>query len=402
MTLKSLRGIAAAFVIAGLAGTVGAASIGTAHAAGVRPAVGKPLQDAIDLAKSGKSREAMAKLHEAEGVKDLTADEKKVISQTEEYIAVKTGNFSGGVNSATAAKAKFAADYNARKYHDVIGADQDFLRKYGALDFQSQLIVAQAYYQSGDYKGAMAYLGHLGDSDDVLTLKMAAAAKLGDDAAQSQAAEKLVLSGKAQFWTYLFAAADRSSGLSDEQTLELFRLRLLTGNMRGADDYSAATELAIQLGYPQEGLAIGQKGFDAQVLTGARAQRLLALAKQRAVAQQAQMAAMAKDAAAAKSGDASVHLAEVYWGLGQYQQALDAAQAGIAKGVKKDPDGAQIVQAMAMIGLDKTRDAARDLAKLAKTASPTDKAVANLWSVYARAPKPQPAKTAETKSRRRK
>lgn len=382
MIAKSLRGLAAALVIAG-AGLAGTA--GMAQAAGVRPTVGKPLQEAIDLAKHGKSREAMAKVHQAESVKHLTSEEKKVISQTEEYIAVKTGNFSGGVNSATTAKAKFAADYNARRYHDVITTDQNLLRKYGALDFQSQLIVAQAYYQSGDYKGAMAYIGHLGNSDQVQILKLAVAAKLDDSAAQSAAAERLVLNGQSKYWTFLFAAAGRAGGLNDEQTMDLFRLRLLTGNMSNASDYTTATELAIQLGYPQEGVAIAQKGFDAKVLSGARPQRLLKLAKQRAAQQQAEMGKMMKQAAAARAGGDDVHLAEVYWGIGKYQEALAAAQSGLKKGAKNEAH-ARIVLAMAQIGLGKTRDAARTLARLPKSATKTEKTIANLWSVYARAP----------------
>ena len=162
---------------------------------------------------------------------------------------------------------------------------------------------------------------------------------------------------------------------------DLSSLRLLTGNMRNAEDYSTATQLAIQLGYPQEGGATQQEGFDAKVLSDARQQRLLALAKSHAGEQQAQMAAMAKQAQAAATGDASIHLAEVYWGLGQYQQALEAAQAGIAKGVKKNPGRAQIVQDMALIGLDKTRDAARSRAKLVKPPPAPKKAAPNRWGV---------------------
>ena len=43
-----------------------------AQAATVRPAVGKPLQQAISLANSGKGAAAMAKVHEAESVGKLT------------------------------------------------------------------------------------------------------------------------------------------------------------------------------------------------------------------------------------------------------------------------------------------------------------------------------------------
>src|ERR1043165_6644680 len=83
--------------------------ISSAQAATVRPAVGNPLQAAIALANAGK----------------LTASEQAAISQTKNFIAAKTG--AGG--SALGCKAKFANDYNAGRYRDVVGADAACLRK---------------------------------------------------------------------------------------------------------------------------------------------------------------------------------------------------------------------------------------------------------------------------------
>ena len=58
--------------------------------------------------------------------------------------------------SASAAKAKFANDYNAGKFRDVI-ADADMLRKAGALDAQAQLLIGQAYFKAGDYGGCVKH-----------------------------------------------------------------------------------------------------------------------------------------------------------------------------------------------------------------------------------------------------
>jgi hypothetical protein len=54
-------------------------------------------------------------------------------------------------------KAKFATDYNAGKFRDVI-ADSAALEKLHALDAQSALVTAQAYYKAGDYPGCVKYL----------------------------------------------------------------------------------------------------------------------------------------------------------------------------------------------------------------------------------------------------
>lgn len=382
MIAKTLRGVAAALLIGTAA--VAAVSLSTAtvaEAAGVRPQVGKPLQEAIALAKDGKSGAALAKVKEAESVGGLTAAERQVISQTKEYVAAKTGNFSGGVSNATGAQAKFAADYNARRYHDVITTDADLLRKYNVLDFKSQLIVAQAYYLSGDYRGAIRHLNSMGDSDSVLSLKMAAAAKIGDTEAQRQAAESLVLRGQSKFWPYLLSAADNTRGLNDAETFGVYRIRFLTGQMRNAGDYSNATQIAILLDLPQEGLAIEQKGFDAKILSGQREQRLLSQAKTLAAAQAAQLPKIAAQANAAATGDPLIKVAEIYWGMGRYQDAADAAEAALKKGVK-DENHAQTVLGMAYTSLKKSPQAARTFAKVKD--DPKAQVVARLWSVYAR------------------
>ena len=62
----------------------------------------------------------------------------------------------GGISSASDAKAKFANDYNAGKFKDVI-ADGELLRKFNVLDAQSQLIIGQAYYKARDYPGCVEY-----------------------------------------------------------------------------------------------------------------------------------------------------------------------------------------------------------------------------------------------------
>jgi hypothetical protein len=62
----------------------------------------------------------------------------------------------GGISSASDAKAKFANDYNAGRFKDVI-ADGELLRKFNVLDAQSQLVIGQAYYKAGDYAGCVKY-----------------------------------------------------------------------------------------------------------------------------------------------------------------------------------------------------------------------------------------------------
>jgi len=388
---KTLRALSAAFLVGTASIAIaGVATTQMAEAGTVRPAVGKPLQDALSLANSGKINAALAKVKEAESVSDLTSAERDTINQMKNYILAKSGDpsvyenmIASGQGSAAVAKELLSAHYNARQYGKVI-QDEEVLRRFGALDAQSQMVIAQAYYLSGNYSGAVKYLHAImggGGTQQQLELLMNCASKVGDEDSVRTAAERLILQGKPQYWVYYLGSADRTKGLSDHQTLDIYRLRILTNSMRNADDYSLATQLAIQMGFPVEAQAIQQKGFDAKVLAGERQQRLLNMAKTQAAQTQADLAKTAAAAAKAPTGEPLVKLGEAYWGMGRYQDALAAVQSGISKGVT-DKNNAQMALGLAYAGL-------KDYAKAAKAfeaADGDDKAqvISRLWTVYAR------------------
>jgi hypothetical protein len=342
--------------------------------AAARPAVGKLLQEAINDAKSGSTGAANAKVQQAEAVGGLTPGDHEAIEQVKSFIAAKSG---GG---ATGSKAKFAVDYNAGRYAAVVGEDADELRKAGQYDGQSELIVAQAYYLMGNYPQAIRMLKGM-SGDTAQSLLMAAAAKSGDSEAEMQAAEHLVTVGQAKYWTYLLTGAESMHGLTDHQNLDILRLRLLTGNMRGVEDYQTATELALEAGDAAGAQNFAQKGIAAKVLTDQRSQRLAGLAT----------AAAAKDAAtlpaqiaAAKTGDQMLKIAEKQYGMGKYPDAIATIQSATAKGVS-DKNAANILLGQAQIGAG-NKDAAIHAFNQV-SGDPKAAMIAHIWSVYARTTK---------------
>lgn len=349
-----------------------------AQAAGVRPQVGKPLKEAVSLANAGKGSAAMEKVHEAESVSGLTATERSTIAQTKQFIAAKTGSGGGSLGC----KAKFATDYRAGRYRDVVGADADCLRKSGGYDHDSQVIVAQAYYQMGDYATAVKILRGLGQGDQVLSLLMSAAAKAGDTQTEGQVAERLILQGQSKYWPYILAAADATPKMTDHLNLDVLRVRYLTGNMRNAEDYELLTELALEFHFPAEALAVAQKGFADKKLQGDRDTRLLTKAQQEAAKDAAGLANAQKKASASKSGDDLVSYGENLWGRGQYDDALSAIQAGIGKGGLSKADEAQISLGIAQLSAGHKDDAVKTFGAVKST--PAAQTVAHLWSVYAR------------------
>src|SRR3569833_1018653 len=164
--MRKLRAAATAILL-GTATLAAGAALQPAAAA-VRSAVGRPLTEALSLAASGKYREAMERVNAA-GAAAKTAEEHQKVDQAKQYIAVKSGDAS--IGGALGAKAKFANDAAAGRFKDVI-ADGDVLAKNNALDGQSQLVVAQAYYQSHDPKGCIGYIKRHGMGGETALMQL--------------------------------------------------------------------------------------------------------------------------------------------------------------------------------------------------------------------------------------
>jgi hypothetical protein len=383
MTASKLRAVTTAFLL-GTATVSGAALIlSSPAAAAVSAKVGKPLLEAQQLLAKGDYKAAMAKVNEAEAVSGKTAEETKIVNQMKDAIAVKSGDTS----TPNGAKAKFANDYNARKYKDVID-DADALKKHGVLDANSMQIVAQAYFLSGDKQGCLRYIKNnfgANPSDAVLEIQMRCAFDANDTDTQRQALETLVAhTGNTKYWNDLLKMSERGQGMRDHDTLDVYRLKLLTGTINGKDEYTTLAQLALQLQFPAEAQAVIEKAQAANLLKDDRSNKLLALAKTQAAADAANMAKNLATAQAAPKGDALVKVGEDQWGQGKGKDAVATIKAGIAKGVD-DKNNAQIRLGMALISAGQKADAQKALDQV-KAANPNDKSamVAHLWSLYAR------------------
>ena len=378
MIPKKLRAIGLALVL----GTAAAAAVGSLSPAeaAVRAAVGKPLQAAQAAAASGNYTGAMAKIREAESVGGLTAEEQKIIAQMRQYIEAKSGG-SVGVSDSVGAQAKFDADYRAGRYRAAID-DAELLRKYGILNSLNIEVIAQAYYELGEFGECARFARSNGGGEGMLRLQMTCASKSGDDAAMRAALEQLIATtGKPEYWGRLLQTAERAKALTDHQTLDIYRIKLLTNTMSGPDDYFVLATLAIQFGLPSEAQNVIQKGVQAKVLSGDRVNRLSNLAHQTLATDLANLSKTVQAANADKNGDSLVKLGEDYCGMGRYKDAVDAIQGGIKKGTS-DPDNAQIRLGQALYGAGQKDAAIKAFAKATK--SPNGEMTAHLWALYVR------------------
>jgi hypothetical protein len=379
MTVRNLRAALTAILLG--TATVGAAGLALtapAQAITVSAKVGPLLNEAKALATAGNYQGALAKLKEAEAVKS-TPDDTAMINQMKQFIGIKTGD--AALGGAAGAKAKFANDYAAGKWKDVI-ADADLLKKNNALDAQAQLVIGQAYFKANDFAGCVRYLKTIPQSDTALELQARCAYEVGDEATQRQAYESLVArSGKPEYWSGLLKLGERSRGLSDHNTLDINRLRLMmTGGMMAKDDYISLAQFALQFKLAAEAQAVLEKGVAAKVLTDDRSMRLLANAKAQAAANQAESAKNLAAAKASPQGDDLVLVGERMIGEGKAKEAIPVIQEGLKKPLK-DANNGQIRLGQAYLAAGQKAEAKAAFNKV--KAPEKDAMVAHLWSLAA-------------------
>jgi hypothetical protein len=361
---KSFRAAAAAFLLAGATAGVAVLSTTAPVEAAVRASVAKYLNEAIKAASAGNLGAARAAVAQAEGQGGLTAGDHEAIDKVKSYIAQKSGPAGGG---------GCAGLYLKADYRGVIG--------FSGGDSQCSVLKAQSYYLLRDYSGCTRFIRSnfgSGASEQVLTIQQRCAYESGDNEGQRVALELLVQrTNKPEYWSQLLQAAEGTKGLSDHQTLDIYRLKLLTGSLKTADDYMLLSQLALQLGFGAEAQSVVQKGIAAKVLSGDRVNRLLGMATADANAD----AAKAGQIAATGNGEALVKLGEDQWGRGKFPDAVGSVQKGIAKGVT-DKSNAQIRLGQAEFGAGQKDQAIRAFASA--DGDPKAKVIAHLWEIYAR------------------
>ena len=385
-------------------------SIATAHAQSVRPEVGKPLQQASDLLKAGKAREALAKVREADAVSGKTPAEQLMIDRMKAAAAqragdtaaaiqaleamLNSGKLSGPEQAQTAEMLAFA--YSQQK--DWPRTNQWVQRALAAGGNSAQLKQLQAYAQSqsGDYaaiaKEAQAAVaaaeqaGRKPDEGDLLRLADAQQ-RTGQTQARAATLDKLLANyPKKEYWAILLGQLPRKSGFSDRFSLDLFRLRLATGNLIKTDDFMEMAQLSLQAGYPTEGKAVIEKGFASGALgTGAEAERhkrLRELALKQEAETKESIERQAQEAAAAKDGNALVHVGYIYVTMGQYDKGIGLIEQGLTKGGLKRPEDAKLHLGMALLQSGKNKGkAVQTLRSVQGNDGAAD--LGRLWAVYA-------------------
>lgn len=412
-TLKTMVAVAVGALALSLNGAPGA-EFGVSQASAqesVRKEIGTQLTEASKLIKAGKYKEALGKVRDAEAVGGRTQAENNAIEGMRVAAASGAGDADSMVRGFETLKAagKLGQAQQLQMMESIAGT---YLRN---KDNAKALTWAQRYFKEGGNSPAMKQVqqnaqflsgdmaGTIKDtldeiaaderagrapSRDKLNLLLFAAQKKGDASAEGVATEKLLnYYPDPRLWAQILGSLpQKKSFASDRYQLDLYRLRLATGNMREANDYMEMAQLASQAGYPDEGKQVVDKGMAAGVLgqgaEGARHKRLADLMIKKIGEAKAGAAANEKAAEEAKDGNAFVALGLANAFGGDAKKGVSQIEQGIAKGNLKRPEDAKLY-----LGLAHYLGGEAGKAQAAwKTVKGTDGAadLARLWIIQSR------------------
>jgi len=373
----------------------------------VRPEIGKPIQAALDLLKQKKGKDALAKVRETEAVGEKTAYELFLIDQVRGQAAALTGEAGIAARAFEAAAASAAAGEKEKQQFLAAAAGQF----YTAKEYGKVADVAGRYFKAGGNDKAIhnleiqaLYLGNnfaqaakelLLDiqaeeqagktpAEIQLQLLLSSYEKLQDKAGSAQALEKLLTYyPKKDYWQGVIYSVTTRTGFSERLALDVNRLRLVTGTMRGASDYVEAAQMALQSGYPAEARKFIDAGYAAGLLgTGADADRHKRLKERAAKDMATDLKALGQDdaqAAASQSGTALFNAGLNYVLNGRSDKGLGMMESALTKGGFKHPEDAKLQMGYAYYLAGQTQKAIQVLKKV--QGSDGVSALSRLWVI---------------------
>ncbi len=376
MRLPAIHALLTCLGLATACGLPGFAPIASAQAqeagrATVRPEIGKPIQAALDLLKNKKGKEALARINEADAVKDKTAYEAYLVERVRGQAAAAAGDASSAAQAfetvANAAgtpageKLQFfaaaAGQYYAAKNYGKAAELAARYFKDGGTDRAVRTIYVQALYLGNDYARAAKELlidiqaeeqAGKKPGEDQLQFLANAYLKQRDSAGYANALEKLVaFHPKRDYWLTVIHSVASLAGFSERLALDLARLKLATGTLRTATEYLEAAQLSLQTGFPAEAKKIVETGYAAGLLgKGADAERHKRLRDMAARNLAADTKTLGQDdaqIAALKDGTALLNTGYNYVLHGRADKGLEMMEQGLRKGGLKRIEDARLL-----------------------------------------------------------
>jgi hypothetical protein len=370
-------------------------------------AIAKEMTAAQKAMQANQWSEMIKNLEAAEAKSGLTAYDKTKINDFKGYAYIKLNNMKAAESAYEAAIA--AGGYTpeetaktTRMLFQLAAQNQQNAKalEYGKTATESSaatpndfLIMSQLYYLQKDCKNAVLWgdkaLAQFRKANEapkevLFQIKLQCASDAGDSAATIAALYDLVrLTNKTSYWNNLIRM-ERQDERDDANTLMIYRVMYDTNSMNADTDYIEMAQLLQDKGLPGEAQAVLEKAISSGTLKEEhkeRTTRLLNALKTRADADKKGLPALDAEAAKNPAGQLDVKLGEVYFGAGDYKNAVTAINRGIQKGQVKQMDEAYVYLGRSYAALNNHAEAKKAFAGL-KTVPKVSPRVLKLWELY--------------------
>ena len=319
--------------------------------------------------KLGKLKEAQAAFEQSLATGAASAEDKTSITRTLFGIAASTNQF-----QKTIEYGRTMADAGTATPNDLA-------------------IIAQSYYQLKDCKNSGVWVDKAvsasrkageAPKENLYLFKLQCASDAGDTPAMAASLNDLIrLTNKSTYWNTLLRI-ERQDERDDHNLLMIYRIMYDTASMTAGSDYIEMAQLLGDAALPGEAQTVLEKAFAGGLITDAqkeRTTRLLNSFKTRAEADKKGQAQFEVEATKNPAGELDVKLGEVYYGSGDYQNAVNSINRGLQKGQIKHLDEAYVYLGRSQVALKNIAEAKKAFAAL-KTVPNISPRVLKLWSLY--------------------
>jgi tetratricopeptide (TPR) repeat protein len=369
--------------------------------------IAKEMTAAQKALQAGQWAEAIKNLEAAQTKSGLTPFDEKTIYYFTGFANIKLNNLKAAQaafeksiatgaaspedkNSMTHTLFTIAATTN--QYQKTIDYGKE-MTDAGTATPNDVAIMAQSYYQLKDCKNsgiwadkAVAAARKAGEApkENLYLFKLQCASDAQDNAAMVPVLGDLIrLNNKSTYWNTLLRI-ERQDERDDHNTLMIYRIMYDTGAMTVGTDYIEMAQLLGDAGLPGEAQTTLEKAMSAGLINDQqkeRTTRLLNSFKTRAEADKKSQAQFDAEATKNPAGELDVKLGEVYYGSGDYQNAVTAINRGLQKGQIKHLDEAYVYLGRSQVQLKNFADAKKAFAGL-KSVDKESPRVLKLFELY--------------------
>jgi outer membrane protein assembly factor BamD (BamD/ComL family) len=370
--------------------------------------IAKEMTAAQKALQASQWQEALKNLEAAEQKSPLTSFDKKTIfdfkgfanvrlnhlkeAESDYEQALATGQYTAE-DAAKTTRMLFRLSAGNQQYTKALEYGKQ-VAEAGSANADDLAVMSQIYYLQKDCKNsavwadkAISAARKAGEApkENLFQFKLQCASDAGDNTAMAAVLMDLIkLTNKTNYWNTLLRI-ERQDERDDHNLLMIYRVMYDTDSMNAGSDYMEMAQLLGDAALPGEAAAVIDKAVASNKFTEQkdkdRAARLANSLKPRAETDKKGEAAFDAEAAKNPAGELDIKSGEVYFGSGDYQNAVTAITRGIEKKGIKHLDEAYVYLGRSYVALKNNAEAKKAFIGL-KSVPNISPRVLKLWELY--------------------